>query len=106
MITLDEIKVIVKLTASENSENAMKAIVALDFGGIFKIKGFRVQESKYTNEAGEKVWVTPPSYFAKGGYHPTFFSEDKEWWKKLEAKILEAFRAAEIEDSLKDASIE
>lgn len=106
MITLDEIKIIVKLTAGELGQNAMKAMVTIDCGGVFKIKGFRIQSSKYENQVGEKYWVTPPSYFSKGSYHPIFFSENKEWWKKLEEKILNAFTDACMEDAIKDAEIQ
>ena len=100
MITLDEIKIIVKLTEGELGQNAMKAMVTLDFGGYFKVKGFRVQSSRFKNESGDLVWVTPPSYFSKGKYHPIFFSERKEWWKKMESKILEAYQFASMESAI------
>ncbi|MBU1031960.1 SpoVG family protein [Patescibacteria group bacterium] len=102
MVTLDEIKIIVKLTAGELGQNAMRAMITLDFGGVFKIKGFRIQSSKFEGGSGDRIWVTPPSYFAKGGYHPIFFSEDKDWWKRLEAKIIEAYRDACMSDAVRD----
>lgn len=106
MITLDEIKIIVKLTSGELGQNAMKAMITLDFGGVFKVKGFRILSSKYENEAGEQLWVVPPSYFAKGKYSPIFFSEDKVWWKSLEAKVLDAYHAATMDDVLADVKEE
>ena len=100
MVTLDEIKIIVKLTEGELGQNAMRAMVTLDFGGYFKIKGFRVQASQFKNESGDPIWVTPPSYFSKGRYHPIFFSENKDWWKKLEQKILDAYQSASMERAI------
>ena len=97
MVTLDEIKIIVKLTEGELGQNAMRAMITVDFGGYFKVKGFRVQASQFKNEAGYPIWVTPPAYFSKGKYHPIFFSENKDWWKKLEQKILDAYQSASME---------
>ncbi len=102
MVTLDEIKIIVKLTEGELGQNAMRAMVTIDFGGFFRVKGFRIQVSQFKNEAGDSVWVTPPSYFSKGRYHPIFFSENKDWWKRLASKILEAYHLASMENTIRE----
>ncbi len=104
MVTLDEIKIIVKLTEGELGQNAMRAMVTLDFGGFFKIKGFRVQSSQFKNKSGDPIWVTPPAYLSRGKYHPIFFCESKEWWKKLESKILDAYQSASLDSVIGEVS--
>jgi len=67
-------------------DEKLKAIVTLKFG-IITIKGFRVQVSDKT-ESG--YWVTPPAIYNLGSkkWHPIFFIEDKETWKKIEEMVL------------------
>lgn len=78
-------------------QKKLKAIVGLDFGDI-SIKGFRISESEYENEQGEKLWLTPPSYKDGGGhYHPMFFMPDKELWKRLERKVMETYQTQQRE---------
>lgn len=86
-IKLEELKVAIKIIENQK----MKAIIALDFGD-FKVKGFRIRESEYENQRGEKLWLTPPSYVDSGGrYHPIFYTPNKELWQKIENKILDEY---------------
>jgi len=85
-LNLEEIKVRVKVI--ENLK--LKAIISLDFGD-FIIKGFRVEDSKFENDRGEKLWLKPPSYQAKGKWHPMFFIPNKNVWKQLEAMIYQEY---------------
>lgn len=88
-IKIDEIKIKIKIT-----DGKQKAIVSLDFGD-FVIKGFRVQESKFDNNYGDRLWVTPPTYPTAFKYHPIVYFPDKELWKELEVRIRDAFRREE-----------
>ncbi len=88
-IDIENIIVKVKLV-----EGKLKAICALDFGGEFVVRGYRVQESQYENERGEKLWVTPPSYLGGGKWHPTAYFTNSEVWKQVENKILDAYQEA------------
>jgi len=91
-LNFNEIKIKVKIT---DGNGKLKAIIGLDFGD-FVVKGFRIQESQYENEAagGRKLWLTPPSYGDRGGrYHPIFYIPDKDLWERLQAKIWEAYDA-------------
>lgn len=82
-ININEIIAKVKFIEDKN----LKAIITLNFGD-FTIKGFRVQISQYSNDFGLNLWLVPPSYKDNAGrYHPIFFIEDKEIWKKLEQEI-------------------
>jgi len=82
-IKIDEISVKIKFV----EQKKLKAIITLGFGE-FVIKGFRVMESEYENENGDKLWLTPPSYQSSfGKYHPIFYMPDKEQWKELEKMI-------------------
>lgn len=86
-INIEEVLVKIKFL----EEKKLKAIIGLNFGD-FAIKGFRAQESQYANDYGLNLWLTPPSYRDGGGhYHPIFFMEDKELWKKLEKKIWDEY---------------
>lgn len=83
---LDIQKIEVKVKFIE--EKKLKAIIALNLYGCVVVKGFRVAESEFANENGDKLWLTPPSYRDGGGhYHPIFFMPDKELWKQLERRI-------------------
>ena len=75
------------------------AIITLDFGD-FVVKGFRVQQSQFTNFKGDNLWVTPPSYQSGGRYHPMFFVPEKEKWAALEQLIWKAFYAKRIEQHM------
>ncbi len=105
-INIDEIKVKIKIT----EEKKLKAIISLDFGD-FLVKGFRAMESDYENDYGDKLWLTPPSYRDGGGkYHPIFFIENKELWKKVEEKIWSEYKKKKEDHykkqfDLKDESI-
>src|SRR3989344_2124912 len=88
-INFEYIVVTVKLT-----EGSMKAICSLDFGGELTIRGFRIRDSEHDNDRGEKLWVTPPSYLGGGKWHPTAFFPDKNIWKKVEIRILDAYQEA------------
>lgn len=69
-------------------DEKLKAIVTLKFGKLV-VRGFRIQTSDKT-ESG--YWVTPPSIPIKGrvNWYPIFFMEDKDTWRIIEQKILEA----------------
>lgn len=83
-INLDEIQVKVKVLEQKD----LKAIIGIDFGD-FSVKGFRVRESRQPNEAGENLWLTPPSYKDMSNrYHPIFYIPDINLWKQLEEKIM------------------
>lgn len=86
-LDLREIAIKVKVL----QDKKLQAIISLDFGGEFVVKGFRVQSSEFTNYKGDNLWLTPPSY--KGGvkWHPIFFMPDKEKWKELEMRIWDEF---------------
>lgn len=85
-IKIDEIGIKIKIT-----DGKQKAIVALDFGD-FVVKGFRVQESKFENEHGDLLWITPPTYRSPFKHHPIVYFPDKELWKNLECRIREAYK--------------
>ncbi len=87
-INLEELRIIVKVVDVKPT----KAIIALDFGD-FLVKGFRIMESKFDNRWGEKLWLTPPTYHkGSGPYHPLFFTPNKNLWKEIEEKIMDAYR--------------
>lgn len=76
-------------------ERKLKAIISIDLGIGVIVKGFRVSESEYANDRGDKLWLTPPSYRDGGGrFHPIFFMPDKEQWKRLEDKVWEEYSKA------------
>ena len=86
-INKDQIKVKIKFIEAQK----LKAIIGLNFDD-FVIKGFRVSESEFENDRGEKLWLTPPSYRDSGGrYHPIFFMPNKELWKELENLIWDEY---------------
>jgi|SRR3989344_2711559 len=86
---MDIEKIEIKIKVIE--EKKLKAIITVNFGD-FVVKGFRIAESEYLNERGEKLWLTPPVFRDGGGrYHPIFFIPDKELWKKLEKKIWDEY---------------
>ena len=88
---LDKIGIKVKVI----EEKKLKAIISLDFGDV-SIKGFRISESEYANEQGDKLWLVPPSYRDGGGrYHPMFYMPDKNLWKCLEKKVFEEYHIQE-----------
>lgn len=87
-ISKDQIKVKIKFIEAQK----LKAIISLNFDD-FVIKGFRVTESEFENDRGEKLWLTPPSYRDSGGrYHPIFFMPNKELWKELENLIWDEYK--------------
>lgn len=87
-INKDQIKVKIKFIEAQK----LKAIISLNFDD-FVIKGFRVTESEFENDRGEKLWLTPPSYRDSGGrYHPIFFMPNKELWKGLENLIWDEYK--------------
>lgn len=88
-IKIDEIRIKIKIT-----DGKQKAIVALDFGD-FVVKGFRVLESKFDNEYGDRLWITPPTYPTAFKRHPIIYFPDKPTWKELEIRIREAFKREE-----------
>ena len=86
-LDFEEIEVKIKVI----EEKKLKAIISLGIGDII-VKGFRIAESEYVNEQGEKLWLTPPSYRDGGGrYHPIFYMPDKKLWQQLEKKIWEEY---------------
>jgi len=92
MLDLD--KMTIKIKRIEGKP--MKAMVGLEFED-FVIKGFRISESKFKNEFGENLWLTPPSYKDNSNeYHPIFFMPNKEEWEKLEKKILDEYNGKNI----------
>ena len=87
-INKDQIKVKIKFIEAQK----LKASIGLNFDD-FVIKGFRVSESEFENDRGEKLWLTPPSYRDSGGrYHPIFFMPNKELWKELESFIWDEYK--------------
>ena len=87
-INIEEVKVKFKIL----DQKKLKAIASLDFGDCI-IKGFRIMDSDFPNMNGDKLWLTPPSYQgAEGKYHPIFFMENKDRWKKLEEKIWNEYK--------------
>lgn len=87
-VNVEEIIVKVKLT-----EGKLKAIVALDFGD-FVLRGFRIQDSDYENERGERLWLTPPVYRGGVKYHPIVFFTDKDLWGRIQKKIWDSYDEA------------
>ncbi|OGN25935.1 MAG: hypothetical protein A3B17_01340 [Candidatus Yanofskybacteria bacterium RIFCSPLOWO2_01_FULL_45_72] len=84
---IEKIEIKVKII----EEKKLKAIITINFGD-FVIKGFRVAESEYPNERGDKLWITPPSYRdGSGRYHPIFFMPDKELWEQLKKKMWDEY---------------
>lgn len=88
-IKIDEIGIKVKIT-----DGKQKAIVALDFGD-FILKGFRVQTSKFENDHGDTLWITPPTYRTAFKHHPMVYFPEKDLWKELENRIREAYKREE-----------
>ncbi len=86
-INIDEIKISIKFIENKKT----KAILSLDFGEVV-VKGFRISESQYENDLGDKLWLQPPSYVGGGRYHSIFFMADKEQWKNLEKRIWSEFK--------------
>jgi len=86
-------KIEVNLKVIEDSSKKEKAIATLTLG-CFKIKGFRILESKEPNPAasGEHLWIAPPAYFAKR-WHSIFFCEDKKIWKRIEKKFFVVYKS-------------
>ena len=97
-IIIEKIEVDVKLT--EDPEAREKAVVNITLGP-FKVKGFRIQPSKYPNRRGEYIWIAPPSYRSrKGQWHREFHCEDKDLWEEIEDKIYEEYnRKKEMKDN-------
>ena len=93
-IGINDLKFRVKIA----EEGKLKAIVAIDFGD-FVIKGFRVNFSNYkTTDGKQSLWITPPCYQDGGkGWHPIFFSEDKELWRLIENKIAQEYEKSREE---------
>ncbi len=86
-IKIEEIQIKIKFIEHKK----LKAIIGVDFLD-FVIRGFRIMESEYENDKGDKLWLTPPSYQDSGGkYHPIFFMPNKEEWQELEKLIWEEF---------------
>lgn len=85
---IDIEKISVKVKVLEDKKT--KAIISLDFGD-FVVKGFRIQESNYENDSGDKLWLTPPSYQGGPKWHPIFFVPDEKLWSILAKKIWEEY---------------
>ncbi|PWB38375.1 MAG: hypothetical protein C3F02_04370 [Parcubacteria group bacterium] len=103
-MTINKDEILVKIKFIESQK--LKAIIGLNFGD-FVIKGFRVSESEYENDRGQKLWLTPPSYKDSGGrYHPMFFMPNKELWKELEAKIWDEYKLQSEEHHKKRFDLE
>jgi DNA-binding cell septation regulator SpoVG len=88
-IKIEDIEVNMKLIKNENRKEKAVAILSV---GFFKIKGFRIMTSDYSNPYGDKLWVAVPAYVGRfGKYHNMFFCENKNFWKQIEEKIWEEF---------------
>lgn len=87
LINVDDIEVIIKI----KDEGKLKATAILRYKNI-NIKGFRIMESEFDNDYGDKIWIQVPSYLAGGHYHVMFFLEPKEEWKKIEEVIIKQFK--------------
>lgn len=89
-MTIDIEKIVIKVKLTEGK---MKAIVALDFGEVV-LRGFRILDSQFENDKGEKLWITPPVYPGGGKYHPIVFFPNKQLWEQISARILAAYQEA------------
>jgi len=88
-ITIDKIEVNMKIVEGKKE----KAIATLTLG-CFKIKGFRILESKEINTvAGDYLWIAPPAYLAGKGWHSIFFCEDKKIWKIIEKAVFKKYKS-------------
>jgi len=86
---------LVRFNIVENKD--LKAIASLDFG-VFVIKGFRINKSKFqspTSQNNQSLWIVPPSYKdSNGKYHPIFFMPDLSLWKEIETLITVCYQNA------------
>ena len=83
-IDTSNIKIIVK---PKKSGSSTVAIVDLLINGVHKIKGFTVMTSKF----GGYVVYPPRNQRKDKKWEYIYFCEDKEFWKKLEKKIIEKY---------------
>lgn len=97
MIDINEIELIFKFC----DDNEAPAKVALDFGS-FQIRGFVIRKTKF-DENKNRFYVSPPSIrTGKGGWVKIFFADNKNWWRKLENKILTEFDESHNNELLKE----
>ena len=96
MIDIHEIELIFKFS----DDNEAPAKVALDFG-LFQIRGFVIRKTKF-EENKNKFYVSPPSIRTGKGWIKIFFADNKNWWGKLENKILSEFDELNDDKLLKD----
>lgn len=84
----------VKINLTKDTKLLATAIVEY---GPFVIKGFRITDSKYVDEVGDKLWVQPPSYInAEKKYSPLFFCEDKNLWNGIKKKVIEEYKKTNV----------
>jgi len=88
-IDINEVKFAITIV----EQGQLKAQAILQYKNL-RIKGFRVVNSKYKNSNGDELWVQVPSYQLSGRFCKMFFIEgrDKEPWRQLEKKLLEAYK--------------
>jgi len=73
------------------NSDQLKAVVAIHFSDHI-VRGFRISPSKFQHEeSGEFLRVLPPAYGVGEKTHVAFFMEDKNLWKDVENKIIEAY---------------
>jgi len=93
-LNLNDAQIEIKLL----ERNDLFANAEIHFSEGFTIRGFLIQKSK--QDSGN--WVSPPSFKdRRGKWHPNFFMEDKDEWKKLETKILKEYEQKIGEEQIK-----
>lgn len=89
MLDVDELKIKLKRT---DATGEVLAIVTIE-DKTLSLRGFMVMKSKFRNRSGEFLRVLPPTYGPKHQMAVYFY--DKEFWYKIEDKILSAYKNAE-----------
>lgn len=79
----------IKFEFKFTDDPAAPARVILDFGK-FKIRGFRIQATKF-GENKNKYFLSPPSVRGRGGWLKIFWIDDEKLWEKIEWEVLQQF---------------
>jgi hypothetical protein len=69
--------------------------------GSFKIRGFRVQKSKFDGKI--PYYISPPANRGPKGWIQIVWVEDKSEWKRIEEKALTQFDKEHTEHLMKES---
>lgn len=98
-ITINDIKVKVRLLASDSSMLGQATVILFD---IWEEHGWRIMISKKFHERFmEYLWIQPPAYptkFGKNGWKEMVFVNDGRLYRALEDKIYDAYNLARTKE--------